>query len=320
MLRVTNLSRHCRRVTIAEKRHFGAAKNVGFLPSAEEINQFRRDGFIIIPRFIGTTLAQKLVDRLDPLFSGKFETGHYPDEWHWRQGLSLPDVTREICNAWKCDKTIASLVLSQQIGQIATLLGGWKGARIGQDDIWMKPPQRGKEISFHTDCAYIPWPEVTFWVALDDVSARSGTLEYVRGSHKWTKYQDLLDTNSFHSPNTSYKTSLIDAAKAEGISQGELEKLIVKVEVPAGGVAIHNGLTWHGSGINTSNNWRRSIGIHVIDSESSFSGKNKNVGYIYGRYKLQDSDEMNESFFPILYRQDGHRTKWLSKYCEDCLS
>ena len=70
--------------------------------------------------------------------------------------------------------------------------------------------------------------------------------------------------------------------------------------MPIGGAAFHNGSLWHGSGPNTSKAWRRSLGIHFIPSDSSFA--NSNVGYIYKRYKLSNSDEMNESFFPILWR------------------
>eukprot|EP01117_Protostelium_nocturnum_P010577 TRINITY_DN3802_c0_g2_i3.p1 TRINITY_DN3802_c0_g2~~TRINITY_DN3802_c0_g2_i3.p1 ORF type:complete len:177 (+),score=42.26 TRINITY_DN3802_c0_g2_i3:1033-1563(+) len=176
----------------------------------------------------------------------------------------------------------------------------------------MKPPGGGKEISFHTDCAYIPWPEVTCWIALDDVNPQNGTLEYVKGSHKWTKFKDELDTNAFHAPNNHYQSGLQHAAKAEGLDTSNLNDLIHKVSVPAGGCAFHNGNTWHGSGKNTSPNWRRSLAIHFIPSSSSFEGKK--VGYIYGRYQIVGSNEMNESFFPITWHKDGKRTKWLDNY------
>lgn len=75
---------------------------IEYQPSEKEIKQFREDGYVIIPKLIDRDRATHLADKLDSLFQGKFETGVYPDEWHWREGLSLPNVTREICNAWKC--------------------------------------------------------------------------------------------------------------------------------------------------------------------------------------------------------------------------
>jgi len=134
---------------------------IDFVPNAEQIEQFKQDGFIIVPKFLSSDFVEKVKDRYEPLFRGDFPTGIYPDEWHWRQGLSLPNVTREICNAWKSDMTIASVVLTAELGKCAALLGGWEGARIGQDAIWMKPPEKGREINFHTDTSYVPWDEVT---------------------------------------------------------------------------------------------------------------------------------------------------------------
>lgn len=232
--------------------------------------------------------------------------------------MSLPNITREICNAWKCDRTIASLMLSAHLGKIASLLGRWNGARIGQDDLWMKPPSGGKEIAYHTDAAYIPWPMVTCWIALTEVSSQNGTLEYIQGSHKWTKYKSLLDTSGFHAPKKDYTFDVKLAAKAEGISEEELKRRTVKVEVPIGGCSFHHGETWHGSGPNRSQKWRNNIAAHFISEDSSFAGKG-NVGYIYGRYKIVGSDKMEESFFPIVWRKDSYRTPFLADYCKDLL-
>ena len=39
-----------------------------------------------------------------------------------------------------------------------------------------------------------------------------------------------------------------------------------------------------------------------------------NVGYVYGRYKRAGSTEMDESFFPVLWTEDGCRSAWLEGY------
>ena len=122
------------------------------------------------------------------LFAGKFDTGIYPDEWYWREGMSLPDVTRHMANAWKADLTIAKLALSADIGRAAARLAGWSGARLGQDTIWWKAPKT-KPIAHHQDLSFMdfldPAQTVTCWVTLDDTHRDAGTLEYARGSHLW---------------------------------------------------------------------------------------------------------------------------------------
>ena len=51
-------------------------------------------------------VADKLKDRIEPLFKGEFETGIEPDEWNWKSGRDSNDVTRQICNVWKSDNLI----------------------------------------------------------------------------------------------------------------------------------------------------------------------------------------------------------------------
>jgi hypothetical protein len=38
------------------------------------------------------------------------------------------------------------------------------------------------------------------------------------------------------------------------------------------------------------------------------------ISYIYNRYKRVGDDTMDESYFPVLWREDGYRTAWLDGY------
>ncbi|MGF1480132.1 MAG: phytanoyl-CoA dioxygenase family protein [Cyanophyceae cyanobacterium] len=281
----------------------------------QQISQFRHDGFLILENLIPQELVTRLVERIEPLFSGDFETGIYPDEWHWRPGLSLPDATRQMCNVWKCDLTVASVVLSAEIGRLVATLSGWQGARIGQDCLWMKT-LGSKEVALHQDATYISYltpPEMTTcWIPLDDTIAGAGTLEYAKGSHRWPLQKEA---GEFHAPASSYRLSMERAAAQAGVDWPE----IVYVEIPAGGCVIHHGNVWHGSGKNTHpEKVRRSLSIHLLSSETQFASTG--VGYIYGRYKRVGDTTMDESFFPILWTQDGCRTQFLENYCQDALS
>lgn len=281
----------------------------------EQIEQFHSDGFVIVPKLIEDEIIEKLKSRISPLFHGEFETGVYPDEWYWREGMSLNDVTREMCNAWKSDRTLASVVTSSYLGKLASQLMGWPGARVAQDDIFWKPTS-GKEITFHQDQPYFDFmnhkEEVTVWIALTPANPENGTLEYARGSHKWPIHTEI--TQDFHAPKKSYKDSLNAAAKNANQENYEL----VPINVQAGGVSFHHGKTWHGSGKNPSDNKERiSLVVHLIRSDSEFIPNG--VGYIYGRYKMFGSNKMDETFFPISYTKDGYRSPMLAEFCKDML-
>src|ERR1700743_13418 len=107
--------------------------------SDADVGRFRRDGFLIVERFLSEERVAALRESFPKLFAGRFDTGVYPDEWYWREGMSLPDVPRHMANAWKADLTVAKLALSEDIGRAAARLTGWSGARLAQDTIWWKP-------------------------------------------------------------------------------------------------------------------------------------------------------------------------------------
>src|SRR5262245_53696516 len=104
----------------------------------DAVARFARDGYLVIEKLLPAAAVEALRRRFAPLFAGEFETGVFPDEWYWREGMSLPDITRHMGNAWKSDRTIAGVALSAAIGEIAATLSGWAGARLALDTIWWK--------------------------------------------------------------------------------------------------------------------------------------------------------------------------------------
>jgi ectoine hydroxylase-related dioxygenase (phytanoyl-CoA dioxygenase family) len=284
-----------------------------FSVTDQQVADFKRDGFITVDRIISDEEVALLRDRYDELFKGKFETGLVPDEVNWQEGRDAPDRTRQICNGWKSDRYVASVVLQESIGRACAKLGHWPGTRISQDNILWKPPG-GKPLGFHQDSAYeqrttLPdW--VSCWIALDDTTAEGGTVEYVRGSHLWGR-SGMIE--QFHAPDDPTK-DMMKAAAVAGIEKPERVPIVVK----AGGGAFHGGWTWHGSDVNRKNVPRRSIVAHCMSSETRFHPNY--VGYIYSRYKRFGDDSMDESFFPILWRDDGYRSIFIEPYVERRIS
>ena len=57
---------------------------------------------------------------------------------------------------------------------------------------------------------------------------------------------------------------------------------------------------------------RRSAIAHCMSSAAKFHPTK--ISYIYYRYKRVGDTAMDESYFPILWRQDGYRTDFLDEY------
>jgi ectoine hydroxylase-related dioxygenase (phytanoyl-CoA dioxygenase family) len=187
-------------------------------------------------------------------------------------------------------------------------VAGLPGARLAQDNAIWKPPS-GKALLCHQDAAYLdhldPPNMTTCWIALDDTAADTGTIYYVRGSHRWPHARM---GGSFHAPD-DWLGHVRDCAGRAGI-ESELE--LVPIEVPAGGAAIHDGWTFHGSPPNErADAQRRSIISHLITTDTRWNPEHNHP--IYSRYRRPGEVEMDEAFFPVLWR-DGYRTPWLDDY------
>jgi ectoine hydroxylase-related dioxygenase (phytanoyl-CoA dioxygenase family) len=271
----------------------------------EQVDSFHRDGFLVIEEgFLGPRAIEVLRERFAALFSGEYATGIAPDEVNWKEGRDPGDVTRQICNGWRADDLIAAQVLSERTGRAAAQLMGYRGARMLQDNCLWKPPGT-KSLGMHQDGSFadylVPAEMITCWVALDDTHAQGGTIEYVRGSHRWPR--TAPDRAGFHAPE-DWLAPMRKAAP-DGV---EPER--VPVVVKAGGCTFHHSLTFHGSGPNEAPVERRALVSHLIPVEARFHPENTDV--TYSRYRRRGDLSLDESFFPVLWDENGGRSAWLA--------
>ena len=161
----------------------------------------------------------------------------------------------------------------------------------------------------HQDASFagylVPKEMITCWVALDDTQAAGGTIELVRGSHLWP--QTPPDRGSFHAPDDWLAP--LAAATPEGV---EPER--VPVVVKAGGCEFHHGWTFHGSGPNEATRERRALVTHMTPVEARFHPDE--VDLIYSRYRRRGDLSLDESFFPVLWDENGGRSAWLASLPE----
>ncbi|KAH8087739.1 phytanoyl-CoA dioxygenase [Aureococcus anophagefferens] len=243
---------------------------------------FEADGFVLQPDVLSEEECAALRATYDGLFRGEFDTKIYPDEWHWREGISRPEAFREIVNAWKSSDAVARVALDETIGRRCAELMGWGGARLAQDDVLWKPP--GAEgVAHHRDAPYISAnfvPEernsVTVWIALDDADEATGVVEYAPGSHA------PADGGPPASPRRRSTTAGASRPcgpwRAAGVDEAvEVRRCVV----PAGSAVFHHQGVWHGSGENGTPDRPRALGLHYVRDDVRFRPK---PDYIYGRY------------------------------------
>ena len=223
----------------------------------------------------------------------------------------------QIINVHKSDNLFRQLVTDPGLGRIVAKLAGWKhGARLAQDQVWAKPPG-SPPLTYHRDSPYFmfePPDVVTVWIALDDMVDELGPLVYVRGSHRWGDGR-VGSAGTFFQRDGGVSL-LKSAAEREGIANFEEEVEFVSTSgLAAGGISIHDGRTWHGSGGNCSDcKPRRGLGLHFVPAEVKFT-EEAVKSRLWGRYLHVNDDEQNPSLltaacdielpekdFPIVWR------------------
>ena len=179
---------------------------------------FERDGFVIAEGLIDAELAQHLTERLEAVLAHEYNVpGGKPDKApppradpRRKPGKQPPPLggpskrTIQVVNVWKADASFARLVRSPELGRAVATLAGWEGARIANDQVWAKPPG-GAPLAFHRDAPYFdfsPPHVVTVWIALDDMDAELGPLEYAVTSPSPPPYPSPPTRNPTYPPPT----------------------------------------------------------------------------------------------------------------------
>jgi len=272
-------------------------------PTPEQVAAYRRDGFLVVERFLDDDELERLRERFAACFRHEWETGLRPDEVNYDPASTPPDLTRQLCNAWKSDRTVAATVLAERNAAFGAALAGLPGLRLAQDNLIWKPPS-GKALLCHQDAAYLdhldPPNMTTCWMALDDTRADTGTIFYVKGSNHWPHARL---GGEFHAPG-----DWLAHARASMPEGAELE--LVPIEVPAGGAAFHDGWTFHGSPPNErADGERRAMVSHMISTDTRWNPAHPHG--VYSKFRRPGELDLDEAFFPVMWREDGHRTPWI---------
>jgi ectoine hydroxylase-related dioxygenase (phytanoyl-CoA dioxygenase family) len=275
-------------------------------PTLAQIQAYERDGYLIVENWLSEDEVERTRERFHACFEHEWETGLAPDEVNYTPGVTPPERTRQLCNVWKADRWLAHITLAERNARFAAKLAGEPGMRLLQDNMIWKPPS-GKALLAHQDAAYVPFLEppnmTTCWMALDETAADTGTIYYARGSHAWGR---LPTGDTFHAPDDWL-------GWMNEVRPPEIEAEMVPIEVPPGGAAFHHGLCFHGSPPNERPDAdRRAIISHMVTTDTTWHPTARHP--LYSRYMRPGVLEMDEVYFPIMWREDSYRTPYIESH------
>ena len=281
--------------------------NIMSFLTQQHIDAYNRDGFVIIENILTSHEIDAARARFEPLFSGKFQTGLYPDEWNWRMGRDREDLTRQICNGWKSDLTIASIVLRADVGEACARLRRMAGRahRPGQCDL----EAAGNETARLSSGRFLQ--------RLDRAGRDAHLLDHARrhqglsGNHRiCARLAPLAGGTADQAVPCARRSAGRPAFGGKG---GRDRGLRNRADRNTGRLAVfHHGRTWHGSRDNKGDKPRRAVIAHCISSAATFHPTK--ISYIYSRYKKSGRGRHGRELFSRAVATGRLPHAWLDGY------
>ena len=243
-----------------------------------EISSFASDGVVHLPdivekdwiELLGLSLQQMLNDPkmfadLTALSSDLNETQSLAalTENEIKGGRFLSGVDH-----WKEDKNFAAFAKISPLPSIVAELMNSKKVYLYEDSVLIKEPDTAEETVFHQDLGYFHLEGesiCTVWVPLDHVDHETGSVVYLRSSHKNKKVfkpnwfvvnEPLPDTKGKDLPNIEIDDKKLD---------------LVRFDTKPGDLVVHHALTLHGAGANSSAaRQRRAVSVRYCGDDSTY--------------------------------------------------
>jgi phytanoyl-CoA hydroxylase len=265
--------------------------------SAGQVEQFRRDGFVVIPDFVDQAAidelrrrAVEIVDEWEPTSERTVFSTEQQERVSNREFLSSGDRVwcffeeeafgpdGELVQAKELsinklghamhdlDPVFERFTYTPQLAEVATDIG-LADALVLQSMYIFKQPSIGGEVGCHQDATFLYTDPITvtgFWFALEDATLENGCLWAAPGGHRTGLRQIFKRTGSMTDD---------DGTTFEVLDPSPLPTPpddLVPLEVPAGTMVVLDGLLPHWSDANRSPKSRHAYTVHCISAGADY--------------------------------------------------
>lgn len=171
---------------------------------------------------------------------------------------------------WRAQDEFLEFATQSPLGSLAATVLGADEVWLYEDSVLVKEPGTAERTAFHQDMAYFHLEGdlvCTTWVPLDPVTAETGAVRYVAGSHRdRTRFRPNLFVTTMAIPGTegAEVPDYDDLAQVGGAR-------IVSFDTEPGDVVVHHARTIHGAHANASaTRRRRAISVRYAGTGTVF--------------------------------------------------
>lgn len=257
-----------------------------------DLDAYRRDGFLVLERFLSPAdcdalqaRAAELVAGFDPgpartIFSTR-DQGHARDRYFRDSGGAIrfffeeeatdqpvPLALNKIGHALHDLDPVFDRVSRQPLlAELAAALG-FEQPLLLQSMYLFKQPHIGGEVGWHQDATYLhtrPSTVAGFWIALDDADRDNGCLMALAGGHRGPLRQRFRRAGDL--AGEAMVTDALDGTPWPDTPP-------VPIEATRGTLVVLHGLLPHASTPNRSSRPRHAYALHLIDGAAEYAADN----------------------------------------------
>ncbi len=225
-----------------------------YLVSPEVIDAYNKDGAAVLRGVIDTNWLAKLsaaIER-DIAAPGPYFHGYDAEDGRGRFHGNL--------RIWESDPDFRGLCFESGLAQVAQQFFASQKINLLYDQLFVKEPGTVNRTRWHNDQPY--WPVrgdqvLSIWFSPDPVTAETGALEFVRGSHRWGRWFQPEVFGSSQSDKVKPYEDNPDYEAMPDIEAARGDYDIVSWDLEPGDAYVFHGLTVHGAGGNQREDVRR---------------------------------------------------------------
>ena len=208
---------------------------------------------------------------------------------------------------WQKISQLKEICTESHLPRIAATMLRTKKLNLLYDQLFVKDTTMVERTTWHNDQPY--WPvrggsALSLWIAVEDLDASMGTLEFIRGSHLWNAwYQPLI--GSEHGTIKSMPEAQKGYMPMPDFEAERDQHEMIMWDLNAGDAIVFNALTIHGSTGNTSSNAIRwAYSIRYAGKENRYFDVRNIPGHNIDLENptLKTNDPLDSEMFPVVYQ------------------